>query len=138
MSIVVDSNVILDILTEDKNWFNWSSEMIIKYAENHDLIINQIIYSEISIRFSHIEELDQVLAESNFKYEHLPWEAAFLAGKCFIKHKKLSKTQSMILPDFYIGAHAAITNRPLLTRDLRRYGYYFRELKLITPKNESV
>ena len=138
MAIIVDSNVIFDILLEDKNWFRWSSEMLSKYAEDNDLIINQIIYSELSIRFSSIEELDQMIAESNLTYEQLPWKAAFLAGKCYIKYKKESHSKTMILPDFYIGAHAAVTKRSLLTRDLRRYGHYFNGLKLITPENETV
>lgn len=133
MSIIVDSNVILDILTEDKKWFNWSSNQLMEYSRDNILIINQIIYSEISTRFSSIEELNQVTFEANLKFESLPLEAAFLASKCFIQYKKNSGTKLSTLPDFYIGAHAAITKRPLLTRDVRRYKNYFSNLEIISP-----
>jgi len=133
MSIIIDSNIILDILTEDKHWFDWSSDQLLKYSEENDLIINQIIYSEISIRFSNIEELDQVISEANLKFESLPLEASFLAGKCFMQYKKNSGTKLSTLPDFYIGAHAAITRRPLLTRDNKKYSTYFSNLEIISP-----
>jgi predicted nucleic acid-binding protein len=133
MSVIVDSNIILDILTEDKEWYDWSSEQLINLSEDNELIINQVIYSEISIRFSSIEDLDDVISESGFKCENLPWEASFLAGKCFMQYKKNSGAKSSPLPDFYIGAHAAITKRPILTRDKARYKTYFNRLKIISP-----
>jgi predicted nucleic acid-binding protein len=133
MSIIVDSNIILDIITLDKQWYDWSSKKLIEYSENNELIINQIIYAEISIRFSRIEELDAVIAEANIKCENLPWEAGFLAGKCFINYKKNGGSRNTTLPDFYIGAHAAITKRAILTRDKHRYCSYFSGLSIISP-----
>ncbi|MSO14625.1 type II toxin-antitoxin system VapC family toxin [Rickettsiales endosymbiont of Trichoplax sp. H2] len=133
MSIIIDSNIILDILTEDRTWFKWSSEMLEEYAENNELIINQIIYAEISIKFSRIEELDGVIKEANIKCENLPWEAGFLAGKCFMQYKKRGGGKGSVLPDFYIGAHAAITKRAILTRDKARYSTYFSNLSIISP-----
>jgi predicted nucleic acid-binding protein len=133
MSIIVDSNVILDIMTLDKQWYDWSSRKLLELSEDNDLIINQIIYAEISIRFSKIEELDMIIAAANIKCENLPWEAGFLAGKCFIKYKRNSGNKNTILPDFYIGAHAAITKRAILTRDKSRYCSYFSNLSVIAP-----
>ena len=133
MSIIVDSNIILDILTEDKEWYRWSSEKLINLSEDNDLIINQVIYSEISIRFTRIEDLDEVIAEAGLKCENLPWEASFLAGKCFMQYKNNEGVKRSPLPDFYIGAHAAITKRPLLTRDTNRYKTYFNNLEIIAP-----
>lgn|SRR3989338_5462371 len=133
MSIIVDSNVILDILTEDKQWYRWSSEQLMKLSEDNELIINQVIYSEISIRFSSIEDLDEVIAEAGLKCENLPWEASFLAGKCFMLYKNNEGSKRSPLPDFYIGAHAAITKRTLLTRDTKRYKTYFNNLEIISP-----
>jgi predicted nucleic acid-binding protein len=134
MSILVDSNVILDILTVDKVWYEWSSNKLMEYSENNKLIINQIIYAEISMKFSKIEELDEVVAEANIKCENLPWEAGFLAGKCFIQYKKRGGSKNSVLPDFYIGAHAAITKRAILTRYQGRYGTYFSNLSIISPQ----
>lgn len=133
MSIIVDSNIILDILTENKEWYRWSSEQLVNLSKDNELIINQVIYSEISIRFSSIEDLDEVIAEAGLKCENLPWEACFLAGKCFMQYKKNQGTKYSTLPDFYIGAHAAITKRRLLTRDVRRYKTYFNNLEIIVP-----
>lgn len=133
MSIIVDSNIILDILTKDKIWYEWSAEKLAEYAAENDLIINQIIYAEISIRFSKVEELDEVLKEANIKCENMPFEAGFLAGKCFMAYKKRGGVKGIVLPDFYIGAHAAITRRPILTRDKGRYVSYFKNLRVVSP-----
>lgn len=133
MSIIVDSNVILDIITYDDNWYNWSSRTLGELAKSNILLINQIIYSEISIKYSKIEELDRVIKEAGIKCENLPWEAGFLAGKCFIEYKKRGGKKHSTLPDFYIGAHAAITRRPLVTRDKGGYGQYFANLEIISP-----
>ena len=133
MSVMVDSNVILDVITCDKNWYEWSATKLIDLSKDNVIFINQIIYSEISMKYSKIEELNHVIKEANIKYESLPLEAAFLAGKCFIEYKKRDGKKSSILPDFYIGAHAAITKRPLITRDKGRYGTYFNNLEIISP-----
>ncbi len=133
MDIVVDSNVILDIVTEDKRWFNWSSEVLSRYAETHTLVINPIIYAEVSMGFERIEDVEAALPPALFRRAPIPWEAAFLAGKCFLQYRKKGGRKRSPLPDFFIGAHAAVLGIPLLTRDASRYRTYFPRLRLITP-----
>ena len=133
MDILVDSNVILDIVTGDNKWFEWSSDALAKYAETHTLVINPIIYAEVSIGFHRIEDVEAVLAPTFFRRDPLPWEAAFLAGKCFLAYRKTGGRKSSTLPDFLIGAHAAIAHIPLLTRDVSRYRTYFPKLKIVAP-----
>ncbi len=131
--ILVDSNVILDVVTEDPKWFEWSAAQIESLAERHALVINPIIYSEVSIGFDRIEELDKALPEEFFRRDPLPWEAGFLAGKCFVKYRRSGGRRRSPLPDFYIGAHAAIRDIALLTRDANRYKTYFPTLTIISP-----
>jgi predicted nucleic acid-binding protein len=133
MDILVDSNVILDILTEDKKWFPWSSKTLAHYAEYNVLAINPIIYAEVSISFDRIEDLEDALSPAYFRRDPLPWEAAFLAGKCFLAHRRKGGGERSPLPDFFIGAHAAIAGMPLLTRDVSRFRTYFPNLNLIAP-----
>lgn len=123
--ILVDSNIILDIVTEDENWFDWSANKLIEYTQQTQLNINPIIYAEISIGFEKIEELETILPINFFHRLDLPWEAAFLAGKCFMQYRQKGKTKQSPLPDFYIGAHAAITGMMLLTRDVNRIADLF-------------
>jgi len=134
MDILVDSNVILDILTEDKKWFPWSSETLAYYAEQNELVINPIIYAEVSIRFERIEDLEDVLPPSYFRRDPIPWEAAFLAGKCFLAYRRRGGRRRSPLPDFFIGAHAAVAGMRLLTREVLRYRTYFPTLNLIVPE----
>ena len=134
MDILVDSNVILDIATEDRTWFQWSSETLARYAETHMLVINPIIYAEVSIGFDRIEDVEMLFSPSFFRREPLPWEAAFLAGKCFLAYRRKGGKRGSTLPDFFIGAHAAIAGIPLLTRDTSRYRTYFPGVKLIAPE----
>ena len=133
MDILVDSNVILDIVTEDQTWFQWSSETLARYAEDHILVINPIIYAEVSIGFDRIEDVEIVLSPAFFRRDPLPWEAAFLAGKCFLAYRRRGGKRSSTLPDFFIGAHATIAGISLLTRETSRYRTYFPKLKLIAP-----
>ncbi len=133
MDMVVDSNVILDIVTEDKRWFPWSSEALAQYAETHALMINPIIYAEVSIGFERVEDVEAILSPMHFRRDPIPWEAAFLAGKCFLNYRKKGGGKRSPLPDFFIGAHAAVLGIPLLTRDASRYRTYFPKLKLIAP-----
>ena len=133
LPVLVDSNILLDVLTEDRTWFAWSSEKLAECAETNDLCINPIIYSEVSIGFKKIEELEEVLPKDYFKYLHLPYEAAFLAGKCFLKYRKARGNKRSPLPDFFIGAHAAVNGMTLLTRDMGRYHTYFPGLQIICP-----
>lgn len=131
--ILVDSNVLLDILTEDKTWFAWSAAKLAECAETSTLCINPIIYSEISIGFARIEDLQTALPDDAFTRVHLPYEAAFLAGKCFLRYRRNGGLKPSPLPDFLIGAHAAIGNMTLLTRDTSRYRTYFPNLTLLCP-----
>jgi hypothetical protein len=133
MDVVVDSNVILDVVTEDAAWFQWSSGTLARYADSHILVINPIIYAEVSIGFDRIEDVEIVLSPAIFRRDPLPWEAAFLAGKCFLAYRRKGGKRSSPLPDFFIGAHAAVAGIPLLTRDASRYRTYFPKLKLIAP-----
>jgi hypothetical protein len=131
--IMIDSCVLLDILTEDPMWGAWSSEQVEKLADRSILVINPIIYGEISIRFETVEELEEALSPEMFNREDIPYEAAFLAGKCFLRYRKAGGSKRSTLPDFFIGAHALVGGMSLLTRDKRRYREYFPALKLVAP-----
>lgn len=131
--ILVDSNVILDVVTEDPEWYQWSASQLEALAESHTFVINPLIYSEVSIGFDRIEDLDRALSPEYFRRDTLPWEAGFLAGKCFVRYRRSGGERRSSLPDFYIGAHAAISGLVLLTRDARRYRTYYPGLTLITP-----
>ena len=131
--VLVDSNVLLDILTEDRRWYSWSADALARCADDSIVAINPIVYAEVSIRFDTIEELDEVLAEGYFERLPLPWEAAFLAGKAFLAYRRRRGTKRTPLPDFYIGAHAAVAGLRLLTRDARRYRTYFPRLAIVAP-----
>ncbi len=132
--VLVDSNVLLDILTEDPTWYKWSSTQLEKIAQTHQLAINPIIYAEISVGFSHIETLETCLPPTTFARLALPWDAAFLAGKAFLHYKKNKGAQKSTMPDFFIGAHAMVNSLTLLTRDGRRYLTYFPKIQLIAPE----
>lgn len=131
--VLVDSNVLLDILTEDPVWFDWSASALEEHAETSVLMINPIIYAEVSLRFERIEELEEALPVDLFKREPLPWEAGFLAGKSFLRYRKAGGPRRSPLPDFYIGAHAAVRGAALLTRDASRYRAHFPSLRLLSP-----
>ena len=130
---LVDSNVILDIATEDPQWGKWSAEALERAAEEGALAINPIIYAEVSIGFDRIETLDEALPPATFRRLPLPWEAGFLAGKCFTLYRRRGGGRRSPLPDFYIGAHAAISGFRLLTRDPGRYRTYFPRLGILAP-----
>ncbi len=131
--MLVDSNVLLDVLEEDPVWYEWSSERLAECAERCVLAINPVIYAEVSIGFKRIEELEEALPAELFQRLPLPWEAAFLAGKCFLRYRKAGGNRRSPLPDFFIGAHAMVEGIPLLTRDGARYRTYFPSLHLISP-----
>ena len=132
-AVLVDSNVLLDVLTDDPRWSSWSEQALARCADDGALAINPIIYTEVSIRFGTIEDLEEALAPHLFERLALPWEAAFLAGKCFLDHRRRGGRKTSPLPDFYIGAHAAVADLTLLTRDSTRYRTYFPKLRLIAP-----
>lgn len=131
---LVDSNVLLDVLTEDPSWFEWSASALARCAEEGPLAINPLVYAEVSVGFERIEDLDEALDSAGFQRLALPWAAAFLAGKCFLRYRRRGGARSSTLPDFYIGAHALVEGRTLLTRDAARYRTYFPRLALVAPK----
>lgn len=132
-SFMVDSCVLLDVLTEDANWFDWSSAALAEAADQGLLIINPIIYAEVSIGFERIEDLEEVLPTEYVQSRPIPPEAAFLAGKCFVKYRRRGGLRSAPLPDFFIGSHAAVEQLSLITRDATRFHSYFPQLELIQP-----
>lgn len=132
---LVDSNVLLDIATEDPNWFAWSSETLAREAERVPLVINPLIYSEVSIGFERVEDLEMVLPGDLLRRESLPWAAAFLAGRAFVTYRRRGGARRSPLPDFYIGAHAAVAGYRLLTRDANRYRTYFPTVALVAPSD---
>lgn len=130
---LIDSNVLLDVLEEDLNWFDWSSQALARAADSGTLVINPIIYAEVSIGFETIEGLEALLSAAEFLRAPLPWEAAFLAGKCFLQYRRQGGLGRSPLPDFFIGAHAAVEGLMLVTRDATRYRTYFPSVHLIDP-----
>ena len=132
-AVLVDANVLLDIMTQDEHWFAWSSDAIERAADRHRVVINPVIYAEVSTRYSRIEDLDDALPRTMFDREAIPYEAAFLAGKAFVTYRKRGGAKRSPLPDFFIGAHAAVAGYRLLTRDVGRYRTYYPKLVLIAP-----
>ena len=130
---LVDSNVILDVLTEDARWYAWSSNTLAQFANQGPLYINPIIYAEVSIGAATIEEMEEMLPSESFHRLPIPLEAAFLAGKAFLRYRRRKGTKITPLPDFFIGAHAAVAGLRLLTRDSRRYRTYFPSVEIIAP-----
>lgn len=136
MSVMMDSCVFLDIFSRDACWYDWSSQALAAAADKGKIVLNPVIYGEISVRFEKIETLDALLPPDVFEYQPLPREAAFLAGKCFMKYRHRGGQKSAPLPDFFIGAHAAVAGLPLITRDPQRFRDYFPGLNLICPEQE--
>jgi predicted nucleic acid-binding protein len=130
---LVDSNVILDVVTEDPEWLDWSASALARQADEGPLVVNPIVYAEVAARFERIEDLEAALPPEYYERRELPWEAAFLAGRSFVEYRRRGGQRRLPLPDFYIGAHAAVSGLTLLTRDARRYRTYFRKLRLIAP-----
>ena len=131
--VLVDSNVLLDVITKDAAWYEWSVRALGNALAGSGAVLNPIIYAEISVHYARIEELDLVAPASVFRREPIPYGAAFLAGKAFALYRRRGGTKRSPLPDFFIGAHAAIAGHKLLTRDARRYATYFPSVVLIAP-----
>ncbi|CAN5720773.1 type II toxin-antitoxin system VapC family toxin [soil metagenome] len=129
--VLVDSNVLLDVLTEGPTWFDWSESALGACAEHSVLSINPIIYAEVASGFRRKEDLDAALPPERFHPEALPWDGAFLAGKSFVQYRRRGGERRSPLPDFYIGAHAAVAGMTLLTRDAARYRTYFPKLQIL-------
>ena len=130
--MIVDTNILLDIYTQDEVWEERSATAIAAAADVSVLVINPIIYGELSVGIERIEELDQFLG-ADFRRDPLPWEAAFLAGKAFLAYRRRGGLKKAPLPDFYIGAHAAVERMSILTRDGNRYVLYFPSVEIIEP-----
>jgi len=132
--LLVDTNVILDVVEDDPDWANWSQIQLEAAALQYTLLINSVIYAELSIAYLRIEELEAMLGTGGFRIEPIPREALFLAGAVFRQYRHRGGTKTGVLPDFFIGAHAAVAGIPLLTRDPRRYRSYFPGLEIIHPE----
>jgi predicted nucleic acid-binding protein len=130
---LVDTNVLLDLVTDDSDWADWSVRQLDAAALRGELVIDDVVYAELSVRFATIEALDAVLDEARLSIATMPRAALFLAGKVFQRYRAAGGTRTGVLPDFFIGAHAAVAGLPLLTRDARRYRTYFPSIDLITP-----
>lgn len=134
---LVDSNVLLDVATDDPTWASWSSEALREAADESTLAINPIVYAEVSVAYANIEDLEAVFPAEIFRRDRPPYEAGFLAGKAFLQYRKRGGIRRSPLPDFYIGAHAAVAGFRLLTRDGKRYRSYFPTVELITPGSDA-
>lgn len=133
--ILIDSCVLLDLFTDDPNWADWSENILNQYSQTNSLYINSIIYTELSIGFNRIEELEAAINQIGIKVLEIPREALFLAGKIFLEYRKNKGTKNSTLPDFFIGAHAIVNSLTLVTRDTARFKTYFPKLRLITPED---
>lgn len=133
---LVDSNVLLDLVTDDPQWAEWSVAALEAASLRGPLLINDVVYAEVSVRYGRIEDLDAFLSEAGLEIAPMPRAALFLAGKAFMQYRKSGGSRTGVLPDFFIGAHAAVSELPLLTRDAGRYRTYFPSLTLTTPKSE--
>jgi predicted nucleic acid-binding protein len=131
--VIVDSCILLDVITDDSEWGAWSAGTLERVADEATLVINALIYAEVSIGFASIEALETALPQRFYRREALPYEAGFLAGKAFLRYRQAGGSRRSPLPDFYIGAHAAIAGYRLLTRDPGRYRTYFPTLDVIAP-----
>lgn len=132
-STLIDSNILIDLFDEESEWRDWSDAMVYAAGKRGDVVINPLIFAEVSAGFDSLEEVDALLSPPFFKREPLPWEAAFLAGRAFWLYRQRGGTRTSPLPDFYIGAHAAVAGHTLLTRDSRRYRHYFPKLRIVAP-----
>ena len=132
--LLVDTNVLVDLLENDPEWADWSIAQLRAQSKIHRLAINPIIYAELSLTFSTVEALDKTIEGLGLVLIEMPRPALFLAGKAFVRYRRQGGTKSNVLGDFFIGAHAAVSDHPLLTRDSRRYAAYFPGVRLITPE----
>lgn len=132
-TVLVDSNVILDVISADPMWAGWSSTALASVGDDATLVINALVYAEVSVRFDTIDQIEAAVPRAMFRRDEIPYEAAFLAGKAFLKYRQRGGPRRSPLPDFFVGAHAAVMGYRLLTRDSRRYRSYFPTVDLIAP-----
>jgi predicted nucleic acid-binding protein len=131
--ILIDTNVLLDLVTDDRRWAGWSQQQLERAAALDELAINAVVYAELSIGYARIEELDAMIATAGLTMAEIPKPAVFLAGKAFQRYRAAGGTRSGVLPDFFLGAHAVISACPLISRDAARYRTYFPGIWLIAP-----
>lgn len=131
--LLVDTNVLVDVLQDDPQWADWSIGQLRAQAKLHDLVVNAVIYAELSLSFSTIEALDAVMTRLELSTREIPKAALFLAGKAFAQYRRRGGNKTQVLPDFFIGAHAAVQGWPLLTRDASRFRTYFPSLEVLAP-----
>ena len=131
--VFVDSCVLLDLFTDDPNWADWSENVLERYSKTNTLYINSIVYTEVSIGFDKIEEVEAAISELGIKVLEMPREALFLTGKVFLQYRRNKGKKKSPLPDFFIGAHATVSQFELITRDSAKYNTYYPQLKLIKP-----
>lgn len=131
--LIVDANVLLDIVSNDANWADWSARQLRHQSQVHELVINAVVYTELSMAFADLDDVDRVVDEMQLKFAEIPKPALFLAGKAFLRYRRAGGPRTSVLPDFFIGAHAAIAGCAILTRDERRYRAYYPRVPLITP-----
>lgn len=134
VATLVDSNVLIDVVEKTPDWSDWSVTALEAAGSEGSVVINQVIYAEVSVRYADTDELDRDLPIDFFQREQIPWSAAFLAGKAFVDYRRRGGQRRSPLPDFFIGAHAAVTGLRLLTRDPLRYRTYFPTVELIAPE----
>lgn len=131
--LLVDTNVLVDVLQNDPQWADWSIGQLRAQAQLHQLVINPVIYAELSLSFSTFEALDRVVATMELAMHEMPQPALFLAGKAYLQYRRRGGGKAQVLPDFFIGAHAAVEGWPLLTRDASRFRTYFPSLEVVAP-----
>jgi len=135
--ILIDSCVVTDLALPESTWFEWSASTLEQLDPNNTMVINPIIYAECAVGFERIEEVEALFEHLGFISKPIPKEALFLAGKAFLQYKKRKGGKTNVLPDFFIGAHAAIANYPLITRDKGRFSTYFPSVELIMPDSST-
>ena len=133
--VLIDSCVLLDLFTDDPNWAEWSENILEQYSQTNTLYINSMVYTEISIGFEKVEEIEKAIVELDIKVLEIPREALFLTGKIFLRYRKNKGTKTSPLPNFFIGAHAAVSKFDLITRDTSKYKTYFPQVRLIHPEH---
>jgi predicted nucleic acid-binding protein len=131
--VFVDTNILLDLVIPNPAWVNWSASQLLQLAQIHNLVINPIVYAELTVSFSSIAKVEASIADLGLRLEDIPREAAFLAGKAFAQYRRNGGARTSVLPDFFIGAHASVLTASLLTRDPQRFRTYFPTVRLITP-----
>lgn len=131
--VIVDTNVLIDVLQDDPVWAQWSSQQLEMQAQMQPLVINPVIYSELSVSYSTFALLEEVIGIMRLEFVETPREALHLAGKAYARYRRSGGTKANVLTDFFIGAHASVTGATLLTRDIHRYAIYFPTVQLISP-----